>query len=44
MADDVINFKIYLRSTSEAMADMEKKKEVKMEIQNFNILRTKRAF
>ena len=26
MADDVINFKIYLGSTCEAMADMEKKR------------------
>ena len=34
--DDIINFTIYLRSSSEAMADREKKG--KMEIQKFEYL------
>ena len=34
--DDIINFAIYLRSSSEAMADREKKG--KMEIQKFEYL------
>ena len=38
--DDVINFKIFLRSTSKAMADREKKRGR----QKSEISRTKRAF
>ena len=40
---DVINFKIYLRTTSKAMADWEKKRG-RWKYKNLNILRTKRAF
>ena len=41
--NDVINFKIFLGSSSEAMADREKKRGRK-KYKNLNILRTKRAF
>ena len=40
--DYVINFKIYLGSTSKAMADREKKRG-RQKHKNLNILRTKRA-
>ena len=41
--DDVINFKIYLRSSPKAMADREKKMGGQKN-QNLDIPRTKRAF
>ena len=41
--DDVINFKIYLRTACKAMADREKKRG-RWKYKNFNISRTKRAF
>ena len=40
--DDVINFKIYLRSSSKAMADREKKREEG--IQKFEYLEIKESF
>ena len=43
MNDDVMNFKIYLRSTSKAMADREKKRGTQ-KYKNLNVSRTKRAF
>ena len=43
MFDDVINFKIYLRSVSKAMADREKKRR-RWKYKNLNILRMKNAF
>ena len=43
MVDDVINFKIFLGSTSKAMADREKKRG-RQKYKNLNISRTKRAF
>ena len=43
MVDDVINFKIYLGSSSQAMADREKKRG-KWKYKNLNISRTKKAF
>ena len=39
----VINFKIYLRTTSKAMADREKKRG-RWKCKNLNISRTKKAF
>ena len=41
--DDVINFKIFLESTSKAMADREKKRG-RRKYKNLNISRMKRAF
>ena len=41
--DDVINFKIFLKSTSKATADKQKKRGRRM-YKNLNISRTKRAF
>ena len=41
--DDVINFKIYLESSSKAMTDREKKRG-RLRYKHLNILRTKRAF
>ena len=41
--EDVINFKIYLRSNSKAMVDREKKRG-KQKYKNLNISRTKKAF
>ena len=41
--DDVINSKIYLGSSSKAMADREKKRG-RWKYKNFNILRTKKSF
>ena len=41
--DDVINFEIYLGSSSKGMADREKKWE-RWTYKNLNISRTKRAF
>ena len=41
--DDVMNFKIYLRSSPKAMADRYKKGEGQ-KYKKLNILRTKRAF
>ena len=43
MVDDVINFTIYLGSSSKAMADREKKRG-KWKYKNVNISRTKKAF
>ena len=40
---DVINFKIFIESTSQAMADREKKRG-RRKYKNLNISRTKRAF
>ena len=40
---DIINFKVFLGSTSEAMADREKKRG-RPKYKNFNILSMKRAF
>ena len=40
--DEVKNFEIYLPSTSEAMADREKK-EAKMEIQKFEYLENEKS-
>ena len=42
MVDDVITFKIYLGSTSKAMAD--RKKEGKMEIQKLEYLENEKSF
>ena len=41
--DGVINFKIYLQSTSKAMVDREKKRG-RQKYKNLNMSRTKRAF
>ena len=41
--DDIINFKIFLGSTSKAIADMEKKRGGR-KYKNLNISRMKRAF
>ena len=41
--DDVINFNIFLRSTSKAMADREKK-ERKMKIQKYEYLENEISF
>ena len=41
--DDVMNFKIYLQSSSKAMADRQNKSEEK-KYKNLNIFRTRRAF
>ena len=43
IVDDTINFKIYLGSSSKAMADREKKRG-RWKYKNLNISRTKRAF
>ena len=43
IASSVINFKFYLRSSSQAMADKEKREEGK-NTKNLNISRTKIAF
>ena len=40
--DDVINFKVYLQSSSKAMADRKKKRGGR-KYKNLNISRTKRA-
>ena len=41
--DDVINFKIFLESTSKAMGDIEKKRRIR-KYKDLNILRTKELF
>ena len=41
--DDIINFKIYLGSSTKAIADREKKRGGQ-KYKNLNISRTKRAF
>ena len=41
--DDIINFKIYLGSSSKAMVDKEKKNR-KWKYKNLNISRMKKAF
>ena len=43
MVDDVVNFKIFVGSTSKAMDDMEKKRG-SPKYKNLNISRTNRAF
>ena len=43
LVDNVINLKIFLGSTSQAMADSRKKRG-RRKYKNLNILRTKRAF
>ena len=43
LIDDIINFKIYLSSISEAMADRGKKRR-RWKYKNLNFSRTKRAF
>ena len=42
--DDDINSKIYLGSTFKAMADREKKKDRKMEIQKFEYPENEKSF
>ena len=41
--NDVTNFKIYLQTSSKAMADRDKKKE-KKEIQKFKYLKNEKSF
>ena len=41
--DDVMNFKVYLRSSSKAMVDGQKKREGQ-KYKKLNISKTKRAF
>ena len=41
--DDIINFKIYLQTTFNTMADREKKRE-RWNYRNLNFSRTERAF